>query len=116
MKILTYISFVIGLKIIEKAIEPLRIPIPENAEVSAIDVTVTERYKNTHHDDESGDSERYFITVDYGDGNAPVTREVSITMFDIAETDGHFLMGQAGENGEKVDFGLFPLDEYEKEN
>ena len=49
MKILTYISFVIGLKIIEKAIEPLRIPIPENAEVSAIDVTVTERYKNTLH-------------------------------------------------------------------
>lgn len=106
---------IIGLKIDEKAFEPLRIPIPENARVSAIDVTVTERHINTYHDDEAGDSERYFITVDYGDGNAPVTREVSLTMFDIAEEDGRFLMGQAGGNGKKVDFELFPLDKYEKE-
>ena len=106
---------IIGLKIDEKAFEPLRIPIPENARVSAIEVTVTERHINTRHDDETGDSERYFITVDYGDGNAPVTREVSLTMFDIAKEDGRFLMGQAGENGNKVDFELFPLDEYEKE-
>ena len=107
---------IIGLKIDEKAFEPLRIPVPENAKISAIDVTVTERYINTHHDDENGDSEDYFITVDYGDGNAPVTREVSITMYDIAESNGHFLMGQAADNGKKVDFELFPLDKYEKEN
>ena len=65
---------IIGLKIDEKAFEPFRIPVPENAKITAIDVTVTERYIDTHHDDENGYSEDYFITVDYGDGNAPVTR------------------------------------------
>ena len=107
---------IIGLKIDEKAFEPFRIPLPENAKITAIDVTVTKRYIDTHHDEENGYSEDYFITVDYGDGNAPVTREVSITMYDIAESNGHFLMGQAAENDKKVDFGLFPLDKYEKEN
>ena len=34
---------------------------------------------------------------------------------DIAKKGEHFLMGQAGENGKKVDFELFPLDKYEKE-
>ncbi|MCR5057319.1 MAG: hypothetical protein K6A81_01695, partial [Clostridiales bacterium] len=105
---------IIGLKIDEKAFEPFRIPVPENAKISAIEVTVTERHINTHHDEENGDSEDYFITVDYGDGNAPVTRKVSITMYDIAKGGDHFLMGQAGENGKTVDFELFPLDKYEK--
>ena len=63
---------IIGLKIDEKAFEPFRIPVPENAKITAIDVTVTERYIDTHHDDENGYSEDYFITVDYGDGNAPL--------------------------------------------
>lgn len=105
---------IIGLKIDEKAFEPLRIPAPENAKISAIDVTVTERHIDTHHDEENGDSEDYFITVDYGDGNAPVTRKVSLTMYDIAKGGDHFLMGQAGENGKTVDFELFPSDKYEK--
>lgn len=105
---------IIGLKIDEKAFEPLRIPAPENAKITAIDVTVTERHIDTHHDDESGDSEDYYITVDYGDGSAPVTRRVSLTMYDIAKGGDHFLMGQAGENGKTVDFELFPSDKYEK--
>ena len=105
---------IIGLKIDEKAFEPFRIPVPENAKITAIDVTVTERYIDTHHDEENGYSEDYFITVDYGDGNASVTREVSLTMYDIAKDGDHFLMGQAGENGKTVDFELFPLDKYEK--
>ena len=105
---------IIGLKIDEKAFEPFRIPVPEHAKITAIDVTVTERYIDTHHDDENGYSEDYFITVDYGDGNASVTREVSLTMYDIAKDGDHFLMGQAGENGKTVDFELFPLDKYEK--
>ena len=71
---------IIGLKIDEKAFEPFRIPLPENAKITAIDVTVTKRYIDTHYDDENGYSEDYFITVDYGDGNAPVTREVSLTI------------------------------------
>ena len=103
-----------GLKIDEKAFEPFRIPLPENAKITAIDVTVTERYIDTHHDDENGYSEDYYITVDYGDGSAPVTRRVSLTMYDIAKGGDHFLMGQAGENGKTVDFELFPLDKYEK--
>ena len=106
---------IIGLKIDEKAFEPFRIPLPENAKISAIEVTVTERYIDTHHDDENGYSEDYYITVDYGDGSAPVTRRVSLNMYDIAKDGGRFLMGQAEENGKKVDFELFPLDEYEKE-
>lgn len=106
---------IIGLKIDEKAFETLRIPVPESAKISAIDVTVTERYIDTHHDDENGYSEDYYITVDYGDGSAPVTRRVSLTMYDIAKGGDHFLMGQAGENGKTVDFELFPLDKYEKE-
>ena len=93
---------IIGLKIDEKAFEPFRIPLPENAKISAIEVT------------ESGYSEDYYITVDYGDGSAPVTRRVSLTMYDIAKGGDHFLMGQAGENGKTVDFELFPLDKYEK--
>jgi hypothetical protein len=105
---------IIGLKIDEKAFEPFRIPVPENAKISAIDVTVTKRYIDTHHDDENGYSEDYYITVDYGDGSAPVTRRVSLTMYDIAKGGDHFLMGQAGENGKTVDFELFPLDKYEK--
>ena len=105
---------IIGLKIDEKAFEPFRIPLPENAKITAIDVTVTKRYIDTHYDDENGYSEDYYITVDYGDGSAPVTREVSLTMYDIAKGGDHFLMGQAGENGKTVDFELFPLDKYEK--
>ena len=92
---------IIGLKIDEKAFEPFRIP-------------VTKRYIDTHYDDENGYSEDYYITVDYGDGSAPVTRRVSLTMYDIAKGGDHFLMGQAGENGKTVDFELFPLDKYEK--
>ena len=105
---------IIGLKIDEKAFEPFRIPLPENAKISAIEVTVTKRYIDTHYDDENGYSEDYYITVDYGDGSAPVTRRVSLTMYDIAKGGDHFLMGQAGENGKTVDFELFPLDKYEK--
>ena len=104
-----------GLKIDEKAFEPFRIPLPENAKITAIDVTVTKRYIDTHYDDENGYSEDYYITVDYGDGSAPVTREVSITMYNIAKDGDRFIMGQAGDNGKKVDFELFPLDKYEKE-
>ena len=106
---------IIGLNIDEKAFEPFRIPLPENAKITAIDVTVTKRYIDTHHDEENGYSEDYFITVDYGDGSAPVTREVSLTMYDTAKGGDRFLMGQAGDNGKKVDFELFPLEKYEKE-
>ena len=106
---------IIGLNIDEKAFEPFRIPLPENAKITAIDVTVTKRYIDTHHDEENGYSEDYFITVDYGDGSAPVTREVSHTMYDTAKGGDRFLMGQAGDNGKKVDFELFPLEKYEKE-
>jgi hypothetical protein len=106
---------VIGFKIIEKAYEPLRKPAPENAMVLAVDVTITERYINTHHDEDNGDSEDYFITVDYGDGNAPITREVAYDMYDTAGDGGRFLMGQVLGDGNKYDFKLFPVKEYEKE-
>ena len=106
---------VIGFKIIDDCNQVSDRPNPETAKLSAIVVTVTGRREDVHHD-EDGDSSKYFIYVDYGDGKGPVTREVSQFMYDTADvTPDTYYMGRAEENGKIYDFYLYPRTEYELE-
>ncbi len=107
---------VIGFKIIDDCNQVGDRPNPETAKVSAIVVTVTGRREDVHHDEDNGDTSKYFIYVDYGDGKGPVTREVGQFTYDTADvTPDTYYMGRAEENGKIYDFHLYPRTEYELE-
>lgn len=63
----------------------------------------------------TGDTSKYYITIDYGDGNGPVTRKVDYSFYYVAEDPGTYLMGQAVERGNRFDFKLYSMKEYEEE-
>ena len=58
----------------------------------------------------------YYISIDYGDGKGPVSKETSYGIYYTAEMPGAYLMGQVDDNGNRIDFELYPTSEYEKEN
>ncbi len=106
-------TIIVGFKIIDDNFGTIRLPDPENAKVSAVEVTINSRHENVHRSEDSSDSYTYHIVIDYGDGNGPVSIEVPYSMYDTAENPGTYLMGQAEEDGKKVDFELYSMYEYE---
>ena len=90
-------------------------PDPARARVTVSEVTITSRREDVYHDEESGDTSKYYITIDYGDGNGPVTRKVDYSFYYVAEDPGTYLMGQAVERGNRFDFKLYSMKEYEEE-
>ena len=109
-------TIIFTFKAIDKDSGPGVLPDPENAKVFVSTVMISSRREVEHYDQDSDSSSyKYYITIDYGDGNGPVSQKVDFSMYDTAEKPGTYLMGQAEENGNKCDFELFSLEEYEED-
>lgn len=109
-------TITIAFRIIDNDIWGVKVPAPESAKISVVDVTINSRSEEVVHNEESSDSYYYYISIDYGDGKGPVSKETSYGIYYTAEMPGAYLMGQVDDNGNRIDFILYPTSEYEKEN
>ena len=108
-------TIILGFRAIDDLFGTSKMPDPENATVSVIPVTVSSRYEDVIHDDENGDTYKYYITIDYGDGNGPVKKKVSYGFYYNAENPGVYLLGLAKEGDKEEEFELYSSEEYEPE-
>lgn len=110
-------TIIAGVRIIEHNFGTVHLPDPDNAKVSAVPVTISSRRDELHRgDEETSDSYSYYITIDYGDGNGLISKEVDYSMYNTAEEPGIYYMGQAEENGSVCEFELYSPMEYVEEN
>jgi len=110
-------TIIAGVRIIEDNFGTVSLPNPDNAVISAVPVTISSRRDVLHRgDEETSDSYSYYITIDYGDGNGPISKEVDYSMYNTAEEPGIYYMGQAEENGSVCEFELYSPMEYMEEN
>ena len=110
----------IGTEIVNRLLEYLEKQTPENGRTSV--QLIAEKGKETYYEkfgfktvphEFSGSGMRMIIRKQYNDLLTPSPELIS--MYDTAEKPGTYLMGQAEENGNKCDFELFSLEEYEED-
>lgn len=106
-------TVIIGFWVIDNKVASKGLPDPAKAKVTVRSVTVKSRHEDVRHDDEDDDSYKYYLTIDYGDGSVPVKKKVGYDWYSTAEKPGTYLIGQAEENGNVIEFKLYSLKEYE---
>ena len=108
-------TVIIGFWIIDNKVVSKGLPDPSEAKVTVREVTVKSRREDVTHDEETGDTSRYYVTIDYGDGSGPVKKRVGYDWYSTAEEPGTYLIGQAEQNGNVIEFKLYSLKEYQAE-
>lgn len=108
-------TVIYGFRVIDNKVVSKGLPDPAKAKVTVRSVTVKSRHEDVRHDEETGDSYKYYVTIDYGDGSGPVKRKVGYDWYSTAEEPGTYLIGQAEENGNVIEFKLYSMKEYETE-
>lgn len=108
-------TVIIGFWIIDNKVVSKGLPDPSEAKVTVREVTVKSRREDVTHDEETGDTSRYYVTIDYGDGNGPVKKRVGYDWYSTAEEPGIYLIGQAEQNGNVIEFKFYSLKEYKAE-